>query len=156
MSLLFELGEDSFRHLLSWLDLVCLCKLDIAIGDADERLLWLHSLQTMESEAVDVYEHSHSSITWLIKRGVRATRIRIRGTRLERSRITDQITDHTFAGVGNLFTSNADIDDMKSSSNNGGIRTLNNHGPVRYRLGSRDIKTETNAVASVRPSFNID
>ena len=36
MSRLFELGEDSFHHLLSWLDLVCLCKLDIAIGNEDE------------------------------------------------------------------------------------------------------------------------
>ena len=135
MSRLFELGEDSFRHLLSWLDLVCLCKLDIAIGDADERLLWLHSLQTMDSEAVDVYEHSHSSITWLIKRGVRVTRIRIRGTELEHNRITDQ----TFAGVGNLFTSNADIDDRNSNSNNGVSGTLRNHSTVRYRLRNRTI-----------------
>ena len=35
--------------------------------------------------------------------------------------------------------------------NNGGACTLKNHGPVRYRLGSRDIKTERNAVVSVRP-----
>ena len=147
MSRLFELGEDSFHHLLSWLDLVCLCKLDIAIGSVDERLFWLHSLHTMDSEAVDKREHSHSSIRWLIRRGARATRIRIGGTKLGRNRITDQ----TFAGVGNLFTSNADIDDMNHNLSNGGACTLENDGTVRYRLRSRYIATETNTVVSVRP-----
>ena len=100
MSRLFHVGDDNFQYLLSCLDFGCICQLDIAIGNADERLLWLHSLHRMDSKAVDEYEHSHSSISWLIRRGARATRIRIRGTKLER----DRITDHTFAGVGNLFT----------------------------------------------------
>ena len=132
--------------MLSWLDLVCVCKLDIAIGNADERLLWLHSLHRMDSKAVDEHEHSHSSIRWLIRRGARAAGIRIRGTNLERNRITD----HTFAGVVSLFTSNADIDDRNYNPSKGGACTLKNHGPVRYRLRSRDITTETNAVVSVR------
>ena len=147
MSHLFDLGDDNFHHLLSWLDLVSLCKLDIAIGNVDERLFWLHSLHTMDSEAVDKREHSHSSIRWLIRRGARATRIRIGGTKLGRNRITDQ----TFAGVGNLFTSNADIDDMNHNLSNGGACTLKNDGTVRYRLRSRYIATETNTVVSVRP-----
>ena len=116
MSGLFELGDDSFHFLLSWLDFSCLCKLDIAIGNAYERLLWLHSLHMMDSKAVDEYKHTHSSIRWLIKRGARATRIRVRGPRLE----LDGITDQTFAGVGSLFTSNADRDDRNSKLINGG------------------------------------
>ena len=58
MSRLFQLGDDSFHYLLSWLDLVCICELDIAIGNNDERLLWLHRLHTMDSKAVDEYERS--------------------------------------------------------------------------------------------------
>ena len=101
MSRLFVLDDDGFRYLLSWLDYGCIRKLDIAIGNAYERSLWLHSLHTMDRKAFDEYEHSHSSLRWLIRRGARATRVRIRGTELERDRITDQ----TFAGVGSLFTS---------------------------------------------------
>ena len=78
MSRLFQLGDDSFHYLLSWLDLICICELDIAIGNNDERLLWLHSLHTMDSGLVDEYGHTHLSIRWLITRGARATRIRIR------------------------------------------------------------------------------
>ena len=53
MSSLFDLSDDGFRHVLSWLDVGCICKLDIAIGNVDERLLWLHSLCTMDSKAID-------------------------------------------------------------------------------------------------------
>ena len=60
MSGLFELGDDSFHSFLSWLDFGCLCKLDIAIGNADERLLWLHSLHMMDSKAFDEYKHTHA------------------------------------------------------------------------------------------------
>ena len=147
MSGIFKLGEDSFRHLLNCLDLVCLCKLDIAIGNADERLLWLHSLHTMDSEPVDVYEHSHSSMRWLIRRGARVTIIRTRGTELERNRITDE----TFAGVGNLFTSNSDIDARNHNLITGGACTSRSHSTVIDGLRSCDIATETNTIVSVRP-----
>ena len=142
MSRLFHLGDDSLRYLLCWLDLGCLCKLDIAIGNVDKRLLWLHSLHTMDSRAFDEYEHSHSSIRWLIRRGARAISIRIRGTKLERERITDQ----TFVGVGILFPSNADNQNL----NNGNAGTYNNHSTVIDRLRSLGITTETNTVVSVR------
>ena len=104
MSRLLHLGDDTFLYFLSWFDLVCICKLDIAIGNSDERLLWLRALHQMGSKAVDEYEHSHSSIRWLIRRGARATSIRFRGDNLEHDRITDQ----TFAGVGILSTQSAD------------------------------------------------
>ena len=104
---LFQLGDDSFRYLLSWLDLDCICSLDTAIGNGNDRLLWLHSLHTMDSKAVDEHEHNHSSVRWLITSGVRATRIRRRGTNLER----DPITDETFAGMGIVLTPRADNDE---------------------------------------------
>ena len=77
-------SDDNFHYLLSWLDVVCICKLDIAIGNAHERSLWLNSLHTMDSKAVDEYGHTPDSIRWLIRRGARTTRIRITRTRLER------------------------------------------------------------------------
>ena len=104
MSCLFELDEDAFRSLLSWLDIGSICSLDTAVGNVDERLMWLHSLHSIDSKAIDKYEHCHLSIRWLIKRGARATSIRAL-----RSNTSDrQITDMTFAGVGLLCTQNVD------------------------------------------------
>ena len=97
MSRLFQLGDDSLRNLLSWLDFRSICYLDIAVGNVDERLLWLHNLQRIDSRAVDESEHSDSSIRWLITRGARTTMIRIRRNR------NDFITDETFAGIGIHF-----------------------------------------------------
>ena len=94
MSRLFRLGDDSLRILLSLLDIRSICYLDIAVGNVGERLLWLHSLQRMDCQAVDEYEHSDSSIRWLIMRGARTTMIRIRRNR------KDLITDETFVGIG--------------------------------------------------------
>ena len=59
VSCLFELDNDSFHNLLSWFDLVCICMLDIAIGNIDERFSWLRSLHTMDTKVVNEYEHSH-------------------------------------------------------------------------------------------------
>ena len=102
MSRLFQLGDDSFRNLLSWLDIVSICYLDIAVGNVGERLLWLHSLQMMDSQAVDEYEHNHSSIRWLIMRGARITRIRVGITQSQFGRINDE----TFKGIGILYVPN--------------------------------------------------
>ena len=143
---LFQLSNDSFHFLLTWLDLVCLCKLDIAIGNAYERSLWLHSLRTMDSKAVDEYEHIHDSIRWLISRGASATRIRIRGT----SHARDRITDQTFAGLRIYSTSKTDTDDRNYNLNNVGAGTLKSHSTVRDRLRNRDITTQRSTCASVK------
>ena len=93
MSLLFKLDDDAFVRLLSWLDIGSICSLDTAVGNKDERLMWLDSLHLIDSKAIARYAHHHSSIRWLIMRGARATSIRVR-------RLDSQITDTTFAGVG--------------------------------------------------------
>ena len=105
MSRLFELGDDAFGSLLSWLDIGSICSLDTAVGNKNERLMWLRRLHSIDSKAIDDYEYCHSSIKWLIKRGARATSIRARRSNLTSNR---QITDMTFAGVGILLTQNAD------------------------------------------------
>ena len=94
MSSLFALGDDNFRHILSWLDFGSICYLDTAVGNVDERSLWLHSLHTMDNKAVDDYRHCHSSMRWLITRGARSTSIQVT------NRKDNRITDKTFAGIG--------------------------------------------------------
>ena len=96
MSCLFQLGDNSFRNLLSWLDFGSICYLDIAVGNVDERLLWLHILQTIDNKAVNEYDHHHSSIRWLIMRGARSSRIRVRKVQIKSGRINDE----TFRGIG--------------------------------------------------------
>ena len=106
MSGLFKLGYYAFLSLLSWLDVGSICSLDTAVGNKDERLMWLRSLHSIDSKAIDDYEHCHLSIKWLITRGARATSIRARRSNLISDR---QITDMTFAGVGVLCTQNVDL-----------------------------------------------
>ena len=126
----FHLSDDNFHSLLSWLDVVCMCKLDIAMGNTHERSLWLTSLHTMDSKAVDKYEHTHDSIRRLIRRGARDTRIRIRGTQLELDRITDQ----TFVGICDSFASNVYTDDRNDNWHNSGLVTLKSHSTLRNRF----------------------
>ena len=100
MSCLFQLGDDGFRSVLSWLDFASICYLDIAVGNKAERLLWLHSLHTIDSAAIDGYEHCHSSIRWLITRGARTTRIQVRRiVTTSQGEKNDTINDLTFASV---------------------------------------------------------
>ena len=62
MSRLFQLGDDGFRYVLSWLDFASICYLDIAVGSKAERLLWLHSLHSTNNKAVDEFNHCHLSM----------------------------------------------------------------------------------------------
>ena len=147
MSRLFQLGDDSFHYLLSWLDLVCVSKLDTAIGNKDERSLWLYSLYTMDSKAVDEYGHSHSSIRWLIRRGARATRIRIRHRNIEWNRITDE----TFAGVGILSSQGTHTDYIDCTLNTGCANTSMSRITKSHRSENHNFTTDPDPYSSVRP-----
>ena len=139
------MDDDGFRYLFSWLDVGCICKLDIAIGSADERSLWLHNLHMIGNKAVDDYNHSHESIRWLIRRGVRATRILIGGPKLARHRITDE----TFAGIGILSTRDSHINNSNNISNIHGSNIVRSDSTGRDRLRSRDVATDRNTGVSV-------
>ena len=102
MSLLFQQGDVIFRILLSWFDIRSICCIDIAVGNVGERSWWVHSLQTIDNEAFNEYEHSHSSMRWIITRGVRPRGIRLRKSYV----ISEKITDESFAGMGILSTAN--------------------------------------------------
>ena len=109
MSRLFKLGERAFVSFLRWLDIGSICSLDTAVGNKDERLMWLRSLHSINCKSIDEHEHCHASIKWLIMRGARATSIRARRSNLTSDHL---ITDMTFAGVGILCTQNEDSADQ--------------------------------------------
>ena len=128
MSRLFQLGEDGFLHILSWLDMRSIGFLDIAVGNKEERSLWLHSLNMMDSKAVDKCKHSRSSIRWLIVRGAKHSHLAS----------NHQITDEIFGGVGNLPTQNRD------SVKRGVLTLLRSFG--NYILRNRRIKHRNHCI----------
>ena len=138
MSCLFQLGDDVILYLLSWLGIDSIRTLDIAIGNAEERLLWLRSLHMIDSKAIDEYEHCHSSIRWLIMRGARVTRIRAKNLRYGSNQ---KITDQTIIGVDILPARNVNlVDGIFLSSSQINCETTNDVGvgvPVKKQLNSQ-------------------
>ena len=138
MSCLFQLGDNVILYLLSWLDIDSIRTLDIAIGNAEERLLWLRSLHMIDSKAIDEYEHCHSSIRWLIMRGARVTRIRAKNLRYGSNQ---EITDQTIIGVDILPARNVNlVDGIFLSSSQINCETTNDVGvgvPVKKQLNSQ-------------------
>ena len=88
--------------------------------------------------SVDEYEHSHSSLRWLISRGTRATEIRIKRTNLK----SDRITDQTFTGIGLLC-----VQDVDSAGADG----IQIHRTIVHTFRNRDVEADTNKIVSVRP-----
>ena len=77
-SSLFQIGEDLFLLLCTWLPIKSISNLDIAISNAYDRSLWMKWLGIIDVDAINEYNrHSHASIRWLITRGVRTTSIQI-------------------------------------------------------------------------------
>ena len=72
------LSDDLHILLLSlWLDVRSLTTLDVAVSSHRLRPNWLTVLRCLRSEAMDNWGHSLSSLMWLSKRGIRASRVRI-------------------------------------------------------------------------------
>ena len=78
-SSLFQLSDDILRCFLSWLDIGGICCLDIAVGNKNEKLVWMKCLGEIENKAINEYRHSHSSLRWLITRGARTISIHNQG-----------------------------------------------------------------------------
>ena len=73
------LSDDLQIHLLSlWLDVRSLTTLDVAVSSRRLRPSWLTVLRCLKSDAVDNWGHSLSSLMWLSKRGIRASRVRMK------------------------------------------------------------------------------
>ena len=77
-SSLFQIGEDLFLLLCTWLPIKSISNLDIAISNAYDRSLWLKWLGIIDADSINEYNrHSHGSIRWLVTRGIRTTSIQI-------------------------------------------------------------------------------
>ena len=61
-----------------WLDVHSLTTLDVAVSSRRLRPSWLTVLRRLRSDAVDNWGHSLLSLMWLSKRGVRASRVRMK------------------------------------------------------------------------------
>jgi hypothetical protein len=94
-SFLVNFDSDFLSFFLSnWLDVRSFLVLDVAMTNKNERSQWLENLKKTESLSVDEWHHDHSSIRWLINRGiVNASYICIRDD------AKWQITDSTFDGA---------------------------------------------------------
>ena len=111
--LLFQVGQDLFQLLCTWLPLKSFSNLDIAISNADDRLLWMRCLGMIDTNVINQYTHfCHLSIRWLITKGVRTTCIRIE---YDFGCGVNQITDTTFSGFG-FPPRQLDFDSTKASS----------------------------------------
>ena len=75
----FLLSDDLQILLLSlWLDVRSLTTLDVAVSSRRLRPNWLTVLRRLRSDAIDNWGHSLSSLMWLLKRGIHASRVRIK------------------------------------------------------------------------------
>ena len=73
------LSDDLQILLLSlWLDVRSLTTSDVAVSSRRLRPSWLTVLRCLRSDAMDNWGHSLSSLMWLSKRGIRASRVRIK------------------------------------------------------------------------------
>ena len=75
----YALSNDLHILLLSqWLDVCSLGTLDIAISCNTLRQYWINLLQSLRSISVDNMDHNESSLTWLVERGICASRIQMK------------------------------------------------------------------------------
>ena len=75
----FLLSDDVQILVLSlWLEVRSLATLDMAFSSCRLRPNWLTVLRCLRSDAMDNWGHSLSSLMWLAKRGIRASRVRMK------------------------------------------------------------------------------
>jgi Leucine Rich repeat len=78
-SFLYLLSDDLQIHFLSlWLDVRSLATLDVAVSSHGLRLCWMTLLNLLRSPAVDSWGRGPSSLMWLSRRGIRASRVQIK------------------------------------------------------------------------------
>ena len=78
-SFLASLGDDLKILFLSlWLDVRSLSTLDVAVSCHRLRPCWMTLLQSLRSPTVDGWGHGLSSLMWLSKRGIRASKVQMK------------------------------------------------------------------------------
>ena len=78
-SFLHLVGDDFQIVFLSlWLDVRSLATLDVAVSSHELRLCWTTLLRRIRSPAMDNWGHRLSSLMWLSRRGIHASRIQMK------------------------------------------------------------------------------
>ena len=73
------LSDDLHSLLLShWLDVRSLVRLDVAVSSATSRPYWMTLLGSLRSASIDNMYHSASSLMWLLRRGICASRVQMK------------------------------------------------------------------------------
>jgi Leucine Rich repeat len=80
--------------IFEWLDVQTFSLLDIALSSYNAREQWLTLLKSNTCKAINLWHHNHSSIRWVIARGITVTQI------LVSHKYRDTISDLTFEAVG--------------------------------------------------------
>ena len=79
-----------------WLDVQNFGVLDIAVSSNSARELWLAMLRSISWKAIDAWQHSHSSMKWVILRSISITQILVNLKHRDEKRVSDL----TFEAVG--------------------------------------------------------
>ena len=79
-----------------WLDVQNFGVLDIAVSSNSAREQWLTMLKSISWEAIDAWQHSHSSLVWVILRSISITQILVNLKHRDKKRVSD----FTFKAVG--------------------------------------------------------
>lgn len=75
----FLLNEDVSLLLLSdWLGFGSIGALDVAITNRTTRVLWLQRVRSVSEGDVINWQHSHSSVRWLVMRSLRISSMRMK------------------------------------------------------------------------------
>jgi hypothetical protein len=101
------------RHiplLCTWLNVESLGVLDIAVSSHGARKPWLTILKSIGCQAIDVWCHSHSSMIWMMLRGLHVTQV------LVNINHKDRVSDETFVAVGITCGGISYDDEVKSGS----------------------------------------
>ena len=101
------------RHipfLCTWLTVESLGVLDIAVSSHSARKPWLIILKSISGHAIDVWRHSHSSMIWMMLRGIHVTHV------LVDLNHKDRVSDVTFVAVGIACGGMSCVDEVKSDS----------------------------------------
>jgi hypothetical protein len=70
-------SDLQIQFLSQWLDMRSLANLDIAISSKASRPYWMMLLHSLRGGIIDDWLHSITSLMWLTKRGIHATRVQM-------------------------------------------------------------------------------
>ena len=84
--------------------------LDIAVSSHGARKLWLIILKSISGQAIDVWRHSHSSMIWMMLRGIHVSHV------LVDLNHKDRVSDVTFVAVSIACGGMSCVDEVKDDT----------------------------------------